>query len=233
MVAHDPAPTTATLMGHPYTAAAMDPERSPSTSNPRRVAVLVPIKDFADAKFRLAEALSASQRSQIAREMAARVVRAAAPHPVFVVCDDPVVASWAQKRGAEVIDSPVAGLNPSVSYGFAELRAQGFDTVVISHADLPLARTFDGIADFDGVTIVPDRHGGGTNVMAVPTTLDFEFRYGAGSFPAHCDEAANKGAVIRVVAATDLQWDVDTPADLDQSLDLDSVLNTPPSETSQ
>ena len=63
------------------------------------VAVLVPVKAFAQAKIRLAPALDAAQRSQLARAMAERVLAAAHPLPVAVVCDDVEVARWAARQG--------------------------------------------------------------------------------------------------------------------------------------
>ncbi|MBA2624952.1 MAG: 2-phospho-L-lactate guanylyltransferase, partial [Acidimicrobiia bacterium] len=53
-----------------------------------RVALLVPVKDFARAKARLAGVLDAPARNELARRMATRVVLAAGALPVSVVCDD-------------------------------------------------------------------------------------------------------------------------------------------------
>ena len=57
------------------------------------IAVLIPVKAFADAKVRLEKVLDADARSALARRMAETVVAAAAPLPVTVVCDDDEVAS--------------------------------------------------------------------------------------------------------------------------------------------
>nr|MDP9021066.1 2-phospho-L-lactate guanylyltransferase [Actinomycetota bacterium] len=69
-------------------------------------AVLVPVKAFARAKLRLAPALDGPARESLARAMAARVVAAAAPLPVTVVCDDDDVAAWARTNGASVVWAP-------------------------------------------------------------------------------------------------------------------------------
>ena len=66
-------------------------------------AVLVPIKDFRQAKNRLSGRLDAPARETLARTMAERVVKAAGNHSVHVVCNDHDVANWAQSVGAEVI----------------------------------------------------------------------------------------------------------------------------------
>jgi len=179
------------------------------------VRVLVPVKAFHHAKVRLAPALDAADRSALARHMAGRVVAAAAPLPVAVVCDDPEVRAWAATVGARVIWRPGRGLNGAVTDGVAVLAAEGTATVIVAHADLPLATSLAWVGDFDGVTLVPDRHDDGTNVACVPTTAGFRFAYGPGSFSRHRDEAARLGLALRVVRDPALGWDVDLPADLD------------------
>jgi len=126
--------------------------------------VLVPVKSFGEAKLRLAPALPAAERSALARSMAANVLAAAAPLPVWVVCDDDEVADWARAHGASVLLRPGRGLNGAVADGVAHLATEGHQQVIVAHADLPLATTLGWLADFDGVTLVPDRHEDGTNV---------------------------------------------------------------------
>jgi 2-phospho-L-lactate guanylyltransferase len=58
-------------------------------------AVVVPVKAFDSAKRRLAPAVGPEARAHLARSMAEAVIRAAAPLPVVVVCDDPEVRTWA------------------------------------------------------------------------------------------------------------------------------------------
>jgi 2-phospho-L-lactate guanylyltransferase len=178
------------------------------------VAVLVPVKDFRQAKLRLAPALDGPAREQLARMMAERVVRAAAPLPVSVVCDDPDVAAWASAVGASVLSRPGRGLNGAVTDGVARLAAAGFERVVVAHGDLPLATRLAWVAGFDGVTVVPDRHDEGTNVICVPGGVGFHFAYGAGSFRRHGAEARRLGLALRVVREPQLGWDVDLPDDL-------------------
>ena len=179
-----------------------------------RVAVLVPVKAFRDAKLRLAPALDGPAREQLARMMAERVVRAAAPLPVSVVCDDGEVATWARSVGAEVVPRPGRGLNGAVADGVSRLAGTGFDRVVVAHGDLPLATRLGWVAGFDGVTVIPDRHDEGTNVICVPAAAGFRFAYGPGSFRRHGAEARRLGLPLRVVREPQLGWDVDLPADL-------------------
>ena len=181
---------------------------------PASIAVLIPVKAFADAKVRLEEVLDADARSALARRMAETVVAAAAPLPVTVVCDDDEVASWAATLGASVIQVDEPGLNRAVTTGVAALADAGFETVIVAHGDLPRATNLARCADFDGVTLVPDRHGDGTPVASVPTGVGFRFHYGPGSFAAHLAEAERLGLAWRSLVDPDLGFDVDGPEDL-------------------
>jgi 2-phospho-L-lactate/phosphoenolpyruvate guanylyltransferase len=178
------------------------------------VAVLVPVKAFRDAKGRLAEALTPAERAELSRTMAAAVVRAASPLPVWIVCDDDNVAAWAAGVGASVLWKPGRGLNGAVNEGVADLAGLGVATVIVAHADLPHAQALAHVAEGGGVTLVPDRHDDGTNVAAVPAHSGFVFAYGPGSFERHRVEAARLGLPVRVVREPRLAWDVDRPDDL-------------------
>ena len=142
----------------------------------RSAAVLVPVKAFDQAKHRLAPALDAHQRADLARSMATNVVTVAAPLPVWVVCDDDEVADWAAGTGATVLWRPGRGLNAAVADGVDHLAGLAFDQVIVAHADLPHAVDLAWVADFDGVTLVPDRHDDGTNVACVPTGVRVHLR---------------------------------------------------------
>ncbi len=110
-----------------------------SYTPPVRAAVLVPVKGFAAAKRRLAGVLSAEDRATLVRHMAERVIAAAGPLPVHVVCDDEAVATWAEGAGTQVLWRPGHGLNGAVADGVASLAKLGITDVLVAHADLPLA----------------------------------------------------------------------------------------------
>ncbi len=177
-------------------------------------AVLVPIKAFHEAKGRLDLALSAPERAALARAMAARVLDACGPLPVAVVCDDNDVADWARHRGALVVWEPGRGLTGAVEAGIDHLREAGVVQVTVSHADLPKASRLAEVGQAPGITLVPDRFGNGTNVIALPSDAGFRFSYGPGSFARHRAEAARLGLPVRVLDLPDLAWDIDEPADV-------------------
>jgi 2-phospho-L-lactate guanylyltransferase len=182
--------------------------------------VLVPVKAFGRAKLRLADVLDAPARAALAREMADRVLTAAAPLPVAVVCDDDEVAAWATDRGARVLWRPGLGLNGAVADGVATLAGEGVDRVLVTHADLPLATDFEELLADDGIVLVPDRHEDGTNVISIPASCGFGFAYGPGSFPRHRAEAERLGLPLTIHRPPRLTWDVDVPADLELPADI-------------
>lgn len=182
-------------------------------------ALLVPVKAFHDAKLRLSSVLPAAERRALARELASRVIQAAGGIDVFVVCDDHEVAAFAESLGASVIWTPGLGLSGAVGAGVAHLKDEGFELVVVSHADLPGATSFahvgavgDGAAGM--VTIVPDKRRDGTNVIAVPSAAGFVFSYGRGSFDRHSCEAGRLCLGLTVLEDEQLAADVDLPEDL-------------------
>ncbi len=198
--------------------------------------VLIPVKGFGLAKGRLADRLNEQERAELARSMATRVVRAAGSLPVQVVCDDEDVAAWARTVGAQVLHVAADGLNPAVAAALDVLEAAadaGAEPghVLIAHADLPHATSLAGLAEPGTVTIVPDRHLDGTNVMSLPLGTGFEFHYGPGSFAAHCDEAMRCGLELRVRRVAELEFDIDTPDDLDAAAVFPPLVASQPSST--
>jgi 2-phospho-L-lactate guanylyltransferase len=165
-------------------------------------AVLVPVKSFRAAKLRLAPVLDAKARESLARALASRVIAAAAPLGVLVVCDDEQVATWASDHGARVAWTPGLGLSAAVMAGVAQLL------------DLPFATGLAGLGAPSLVTLVPDRRRDGTNVAVVPTAAGFRFAYGPGSFERHRSEAARLGLPCEIIYDRRLAIDIDLPEDL-------------------
>ncbi len=187
-----------------------------TTVQPRRdeTAVLVPVKAFGAAKARLTGTLEPAARRDLARWMARRVVVAAHPLPVFVACDDDDVAELADELGADVLWSPGLGLNGAVDAGVATIAGKGFEHVVISHGDLPLADSLPRVVRSGTTVIVPDRRRDGTNVLARPCATTIPASYGAGSFRRHLAYALAAGGPVMVRIDAELSLDLDTVEDL-------------------
>jgi 2-phospho-L-lactate guanylyltransferase len=180
------------------------------------VAVLVPVKAFTEAKQRLATVLSAADRIRLARWLADGVVRSLGSTPVFVVCDDPDVRRWALDAGTTVLWTARLGLNGAVDDGVSAVAAEGYEHVVVSHADLPLPSGLVGLARPDTSTFVPDRRLDGTNVMSFPARSPIPARYGPGSFGRHLASATTPATEVRY--DHHLSIDLDSPSDLTHPL---------------
>lgn len=180
------------------------------------IAVVIPIKDFEQAKDRLSGVLSADQRVLLARTTALGVLESVRGASVFVVCDNPEVSQWATSHGATVVSQPGAGLNAAVQEGIS--AAHEYERVMIVHSDLPLPsrlrELLNSTVAHNTVTIVPDRHRDGTNVLIIPPGVGFECQYGAKSFEAHMAEATKLGLAIEIIEDDELALDIDTPEDL-------------------
>jgi len=172
------------------------------------------VKSFGNAKERLAPALNREERSSLARSLAEGVLRAVASANVAVVCDDPEVAEWAAGRGASIVWAPGRGLDLAVATGVAKLETLGMAWITVAHADLAMPNHLSTFPHPHGITLVPDRHDDGTNVICLPRGSGFRFSYGKGSFHRHLVEADRLGIGTSILRDGELAHDVDVPADL-------------------
>ena len=182
-----------------------------------KVALVMPLKSFANGKARLASVLDADLRERLSRECAERVVAAAGGIPTVVVTgatDSDDVREWALSRSLTCITQSSPGLNGAIADGIAWVRDAGFDMAIIAHSDVPLAENVAPYVDAGGVVIVPDTANDGTNLMSLPTSVDFTFHYGPGSFALHVEEAMQRGFAPRIALSDGWSHDLDTPDDL-------------------
>ena len=185
--------------------------------------VLVPVKSFAAAKGRLAAVLTDAQRITLMKNLTARVIAAADPFDVAVVCDDDEVATWSRNHGARVIWTPTRGLNGAVRDGVDALATLGYETVIVAHGDLGSPGDLSQLSRDADLVLVPDVRHDGTNVLVISASAPFTFSYGAQSFTAHLEEAKRRGLSVQVITNSALQHDVDEPDDL-EGLDLETLL---------
>lgn len=186
---------------------------------------MVPIKAFSEAKHRLSESMAPTQRDRLARWMATRVVNAAAPLGVIVVCDSDGVASWSRDQGAAVAWTPGLDLNGALTAALEKVAGAGIPRAIIAHADLPFAADLQRFTELGAreIAIVPDRRRDGTNVMSVPTSVAIDLQYGPGSFSRHRTAAEGAGLTVTVIEDERLGWDVDEPEDLNPPDHLGSI----------
>lgn len=172
------------------------------------------MKSFSIAKGRLADVLNAHERQQLARDCARSVISAGGNWASYVVCDATDVASWAKEMGAHVVPCPTPGLDVAVATGVSAAITDGAQHIVVAHADLPLATTFQHLVLDGQVALVPDRHMDGTNVLSFPAEMRFATAYGAQSFTRHQEILVTLGYKYVVVNDDNLSLDLDTADDL-------------------
>ncbi len=180
------------------------------------IAVL-PVKSFARAKTRTV--LDEEARVELAERMATGVLQTLTEvrslERVLVVTREPRIAALAEHV---VPDPEEAGHSEAALLGVEAAVAAGARRVLLVPGDCPLidADEVDALLDFAdaGVTIVPDRHGTGTNALVLDPPRVMAPSFGPGSFARHAALARAAGATVRVRHVPTLAFDVDTPDDV-------------------
>jgi 2-phospho-L-lactate/phosphoenolpyruvate guanylyltransferase len=189
-------------------------------------ALLIPIKDPANAKTRLAELLSDNERRRLAwamfEDVSLPITAARKPDRVVLVSSFIPAIERARELGWVVlIEESQTSESASVDWASRILSERGFDTVMRLPADLPLVRGEDidellsVELDSPGALLVPSREGTGTNaIIRTPPTL-FPSRFGPNSLTLHKQEAAQAGVECVIVENVRIALDIDEPADVE------------------
>jgi 2-phospho-L-lactate guanylyltransferase len=195
-----------------------DPARRP---DPRHgVTALIAVKRRAVSKTRLAEALSPAARIELVRSMLAAVLAAAAAartvRQVIVISPERDCVP----AGIPVFADSGECLNRALTQAHTVLRDFGCREIVVLPADLPriTASEIDALVragHSGGFAIAPDMGGTGTNALCVVSPQSFRFQFGPESQQLHLQEARRMGLSPQVVRLPGLEFDVDTPADLE------------------
>ena len=185
---------------------------------------VVPVKDLERAKRRLAGPLDPAARRGLSLAMLADVLDAldatAGLDRAAVVSRDADVMELARRRGLRVIPETGTSLNAAVTQAANVLSAEGCARLLVMPADLPLAapeeiaQILAALPEAPGLTLVPDRHGVGTNALACAPPDAVAPSFGAGSFARHLAAARDAGIPATVLRLPGLGLDIDTPEDL-------------------
>jgi 2-phospho-L-lactate guanylyltransferase len=192
---------------------------------------LVPLRDLAHGKERLAGVLDAAARRGLIEAMARDVVEALraagfVPARVLLVSEDAEVAALATALGVGLFrPAPAATdpLNAALAGAAAHAAQAGAQSVLMLHADLPLAgaaalrelcATHAAQPGARRATLVTDRAGEGSNCLLLSPPLALRPGFGAGSRARHRAAATVAGVDYREFIAGDLAFDVDFAADL-------------------
>jgi 2-phospho-L-lactate guanylyltransferase len=187
-----------------------------------RTLAILPVKSFGAAKQRLAPALGPGSRQALARAMFADVLaslrRVDGLDAVAVVTADTAAEAAARSAGVLVLnDTAVAGQSAAASIGIEHALAEGFERVLLVPGDTPLLDPADVVALLAApraVSIVPDRHGTGTNALLLTPPDAIYPSFGPGSLKRHVAAAEAAGVSFAVAEVPTLMLDVDTGDDL-------------------
>ena len=197
-----------------------------------KVAALMPVKGFHNAKQRLSPLLSGAAREVLAETMFRDVLRqvqlARGLAATFVVTGDDKVAAISSSAGAEVIrEHAENGETSAVDFARFELKRAGCEAVLIIPADMPLVRAEDVEAVLAQVPVdalppyallVPSHDKLGTNALLLAPPDVIGLRFGHDSFTFHMRQVTAQGLPARFVENEHLALDIDEPKDLQRFL---------------
>jgi 2-phospho-L-lactate/phosphoenolpyruvate guanylyltransferase len=185
---------------------------------------LVPVKDLSQAKVRLSQLLSPSERHTLATAMLNDVLAAleqsSAVDRVALVTSDPHALSIAGKKGFEVIhEGPGRGETGAVELAIGECRKRGATSLAVIPGDIPLvtADDIDSVMQHGRkyeVVIVPSWDSRGTNAVLLRPPDALNLRFGSWSFFPHVKQAKRIGLSYKVLRLPRVALDIDTPEDL-------------------
>lgn len=184
---------------------------------------IVTAKRFTDAKQRLAGSIHEDLRLRLVEAMLGDVLeavdRARTVERTIVVTGEGVAARMAGGFGAEVIHDPAdASHSAAAMMGVSRAEELGAPRVAILPGDCPLLdprevdRLLTGLPT-PFVTVVPDRHGTGTNGLALSPPSAIDPAFGEGSCERHLKLAREAGIPHTTEDLPTLALDLDTPAD--------------------
>ena len=199
---------------------------------------ILPMKPPGLGKTRLAGEFDPSFRSALAAAMYADVLtalaRSALVERTVVVTSDFECARIAMLHGAQALDDPdLDGHSSAASLGAQAAAESGAERVLLVPGDCPgldPAEVDDLLAQPQsqpGCSVIPDRHGTGTNALLIAPPLALSPSFGPGSHRRHLELAADAGIESGTVNVPSLAFDVDTPEDLQALIaHLDAVRGT-------
>jgi len=186
--------------------------------------ILIPVKNLANAKQRLAPVLDQPSRTELARTMLHDVLGAIAAwsdHPACaIVTSDSFAVEIGKQFGCEIIPDPVnPGETMAIQMATQICVERGVGFTLVIPADIPLlcAGELSEImknAPKEGSVLVPAADGRGTNaVLRRPADL-FPLKFGNDSFKPHLEAARSTGKDCVLLELPGIALDVDNPMDL-------------------
>jgi 2-phospho-L-lactate guanylyltransferase len=186
--------------------------------------LLIPFKSLASAKQRLAPALNAGQRSQLAEVMLRDVMAAAAGVKdridVGLVTGDASAQAIAKELGFIVIeDTRNEGESAAIEMATAWSAERSYDTTIVVPADIPLIAAYElhrvlDAAPAEGAVFVPAYDRRGSNCILRRPASIIPLRFGNDSFLPHCEAMRKTGKDLIILEMSGIGLDIDNPHEL-------------------
>jgi len=188
--------------------------------------ILIPVKNLATAKQRLAAVLDQSARTELAQAMLFDVLETlgtwAARPAVSLVTNDPFALNLAKQFDFEVIpDNANHSETDAIEKATQVCLSRGIGNTLVIPGDIPLitANELEAIlraAPPIGSVLVPAADGRGTNAAYRSPAGLFPLRFGNDSFKPHLAAARATQKPCVVLSLPGIALDVDNPAELQQ-----------------
>jgi 2-phospho-L-lactate guanylyltransferase len=188
--------------------------------------ILVPVKNLANAKQRLASVADQSARTELAQAMLLDVLGTLAtwgnPTEVSLVTNDPFTLQLAQQFSFAVIpDTAHRSETDAIEMATQVCESRGVSSTLVIPADIPLIQAWEieeilEAAPAQGSVLVPAADGRGTNAAWRGPAGLFPLRFGNDSFKPHLAAARATQKPCVVLSLPGIALDVDSPSDLAQ-----------------
>lgn len=186
---------------------------------------VVPVKELAGAKQRLAACLTPAARQALMLAMLEDVLAALAAAPglagLAVVTVDREAARLAERHGARLLEAGARdGHTGAVTAAARLLVAEGAHGMLTVPGDVPLVTPAEIAALIaahgaaPAFTIAPSRDERGSNAVLLSPPDAVPLSFGDDSFRPHLAAAASRGIKPAVIRLSGLALDIDTPEDL-------------------
>jgi 2-phospho-L-lactate/phosphoenolpyruvate guanylyltransferase len=192
--------------------------------------ILIPVKNTATAKQRLASILDQAARTELAQAMlhdVLSVLHAWSKRPeIALVTSDSFAIELARTYNFEVVPDPEnPGETAAIEMATQSCVERGIESTLVIPADIPLIQSWEleeilAHAPAQGSVLVPAADGRGTNAAFRRPANLFPLRFGNDSFKPHHAAAQSTGKPCVVLSLPGIAVDVDRPSDLQQLISL-------------
>jgi 2-phospho-L-lactate guanylyltransferase len=188
--------------------------------------ILIPVKNLAQAKQRLADVLDQPARTELAQAMLFDVLEAVASltnrPEVALVTSDGFATGLAEQFNFEVIpDNANLGETAAIAMATQLCESRGIESTLVIPGDIPLVTAGEleqilRAAPAQGSVLVAAADGRGTNAALRRPSGLFPLRFGNDSFRPHLAAARATEKPCVVLELPGVALDVDNPSDLRQ-----------------